>query len=89
MRRVDSEGGCIMGPVFRTTSSLVSAVVVFVLVTLLVTWMLEDESYFSVFGGIPAGALCAVVVSASVTRFLRKQQTEQQRAASPGRCCGP
>jgi positive regulator of sigma E activity len=78
-----------MGSVLRVTSSLVSAVVVFVLVTLLVAWMLEDEIYFSLFVGVPAGAVCAVVTFASVTRYLRTRHAGETSAASPGRGRGP
>lgn len=78
-----------MGPVLRTASSLLSAVIVFVLVTLLVAWTLEDEIYFSLFVGIPAGALCGAVTFASMTHYLRKRHASEPRAADLGRGCGP
>ena len=44
----------------------VGSVVTFVFVTLLVTWLLEDVIYFSIFVGIPAGIIAAAAVAVTL-----------------------
>lgn len=48
----------------------------FVIVTLLVAWALEDTIYFSLFVGIPVGAVCGVLTFVVLRKYLRDAHAE-------------
>lgn len=62
----------------RTTTSLVPAVIVFVLATFIVAWVLQDAVYFSLIVGIPVGVVFAALAFAGVTLYLERRHSARR-----------
>jgi hypothetical protein len=61
-----------MGEHLATGIALLAGAADMVIVTLLVAWALEETIYFSLFAGIPVGAVSAVLTFFLLRRFLRE-----------------
>ena len=55
---------------------IVVCLAIFIAVMFFVAWLLEDVIYFSLFVGIPAGLISALIAFVVLTRYQGKSQNQ-------------